>query len=84
MLVCNEFHLETFGILKYMNPGSIFYRQSRAWPGRVAQPVARMTQEPDVLTWIPGSAFVSPSADSRLRAVVYYWRKHVHLVMATD
>ena len=51
-------------------------------PGRVAQSVARLTQEPVV----PGRysarlhTFLSPSADSR-RAVVSYWRKYVHEVM---
>ena len=42
-------------------------------PGRVAQSVARLTQEPEV-------TFVSPSAVSR-RAVVSYWRKYVHEVL---
>ena len=50
-------------------------------PGRVAQSVARLTQEPEVLVSIPGPAtFVSPSADSR-RAVVSYWRKYVYKVL---
>ena len=47
-------------------------------PGRVAQLVARLTQEPEVPGSIPG--FVSPSANSR-RAVVSYWRKNVHGVL---
>ena len=48
-------------------------------PGRVAQSVARRTQEPEVPGSKPGPAhaFVSPSANSR-RAIVSYWRKYVH------
>ena len=48
-------------------------------PGRVAQSVARLTQEPEVPGSIPGPAtyFLSPSAVSG-RAVVSYWRKYVH------
>ena len=51
-------------------------------PGRVAQSVALLTQEPEVPGSIPGPAttFVSPSADSR-RAIVSYWRKYVHEVL---
>ena len=41
--------------------------------GRVAQSVERLTQEPEVPT------FLSPSTGSR-RAVVSYWRKYVHLL----
>ena len=48
----------------------------------MAQSIARLTQEPKVLAFIPGPAhtFVSPSADSR-RTVVSYWRKYVHEVL---
>ena len=51
-------------------------------PGRVAQSVARLTQEPEV----PGSisvwqhTFVSPSAGSR-RTIVSYWRKYMYEVL---
>ena len=48
-------------------------------PGRVAQSVARLTEEPEVPGSIPGPAtyFRFSSADSR-RAVVNYWRRYVH------
>ena len=47
-------------------------------PGRVAQSVARLTQEPEVPGSIPGPAtYFRFSADSR-RAVVSYLRKYVH------
>ena len=51
-------------------------------PGRVAQSIGRLTQEPDVSSSIPvrPHTFVSPSADST-RAVVSYWRKYVHEVL---
>ena len=50
-------------------------------PGRVAQSVARLTREPEVLGSIPGPAtYFRFSADSR-RAVVSYWRKYVHEVL---
>ena len=51
-------------------------------PGRVAQSVARLTQEPEVPGPIPSRThtFVSSFADSR-RAVVSYWRKSVHEVL---
>ena len=41
-------------------------------PGRIAQSVAHLTQEPEVPGLTP-QTFVSPSADSR-RAIVSYWR----------
>ena len=46
--------------------------------GRVAQSVARLTQEPEVPGSIPvrSHTFVSPYAESR-RAAVSYWRKEV-------
>ena len=47
----------------------------------MAQLVAHLTEEPEVMGSISGPAiFVSPSADSK-RAVVSYWRKYVHLVL---
>ena len=51
-------------------------------PGRVAQSIARLTQEPEVPSSIPGPAtyFRSPSTDSR-RAVASFWRKYVHEVL---
>ena len=51
-------------------------------PGRVAQSVARPTQEPEVPVRYPvrPHTFVSPSADSK-RAVVSCWRKYVHEVL---
>ena len=51
--------------------------------GSIAQLVAGLTQEPDVLSLIPGLATYSgsPQADSR-RVVVSYWQKYVHLVLA--
>ena len=53
-------------------------------PGRVAQSVARLTQETEVPRSIPDPAtyskFVSPPADSR-RAVLCYCRKYVHEVL---
>ena len=51
-------------------------------PGRVAQSLARLTQESEVPGSIPGPAntFVSPSADTR-RAVVSYWLKYAHQVL---
>ena len=50
--------------------------------GRVAQSVARLTQEPEVPGSIPGPATYFPllSADSR-RAVFSYWRKYVHEIL---
>ena len=60
--------------------------------GRVAQPVAHVTQKPEIPGSIPVQArgpgsipvrphtFISPSTDSR-RAVISYWRKYVHLVL---
>ena len=50
--------------------------------GSIAQLVAGLTQEPDVLRLIPGLAtyFGSPQADSR-RVVVSYWQKYVNLVL---
>ena len=52
------------------------------WPGHIAQSVVCLTQEPEVLGSIPGSAihFVSPSADSS-KTVVSYWQKYVHEVL---
>ena len=47
-------------------------------PGRVAQSVARLTQEPEVRPF--SCTVVSSSADSR-RVVASYWRKYVHLVL---
>ena len=52
-------------------------------PGRVAQSVARLTQEPEVPGSIPGPTTYfrfTPSADSRM-AVVSYWRKYKHEVL---
>ena len=51
-------------------------------PGHVAQSVAHLTHEPEVLCSIPGhtTTFISPSADSR-RAVVSYRRKYAHEVL---
>ena len=47
--------------------------------GRVAQSVACLSQKPEVSGSLPvrPHTFVHPSADSR-KAVVSYWRKHVH------
>ena len=52
-------------------------------PGRVAQSVGHLTRRPRVLGSIPGLAtyFRFSSAFSR-RAVVSYWRKYVHEVLA--
>ena len=51
-------------------------------PGRVAQSIARLTEEPDFLGLIPGPAtYFRLSADSR-RAVVSYWRQYAHEVLA--
>ena len=52
-------------------------------PGRVAQSVGHLTRKPRVLGSIPGLAtyFRFSSAFSR-RAVVSYWRKYVHEVLA--
>ena len=52
-------------------------------PGRVAHSVERLTHEPEVAGSIPGPAtyFRFPPADSR-RAVVNYWRKYLHEVLA--
>ena len=51
-------------------------------PGRVAQLVARLTQEQRSRVRYPvrPHTFVSPFADSR-RIVVSYWRKYVHEVL---
>ena len=51
-------------------------------PGRVAQSVARLTQEPEILGSIPNPAtyFRFSSPGSR-RAVVSYWRYYVHEVI---
>ena len=51
-------------------------------PDRVAQSVARLTQELEVLVLIPGLAtyFRSPSADSR-GTFDSYWRKYVHEIL---
>ena len=51
-------------------------------PGCVAQSVACLTHEPEVLGSIPvwPHTFISPSADSR-REVVSYWQKYVHEVL---
>ena len=51
-------------------------------PGRVAQSVARLTQEPEVSGspyTVRPHTFVSVFADPR-RAVVSYWRKYVYEV----
>ena len=52
------------------------------WPGHIAHSAVCLTQEPEVLGSIPGSAiyFVSPSTDSR-KTVVSYWQKYVHEVL---
>ena len=70
-IYCYSNHTVFAGIARIVNE----------WPGRVAQSVARLTQEPED----PGSpvrphTFVSLSAGSR-RAVVSYWRKYVHEVL---
>ena len=51
-------------------------------PGRVAQSIGRLTQEPEVPVRHPvrPHTFVSPSADLR-RKVVSYWRKYVNEVL---
>ena len=51
-------------------------------PGRLAQSVERLTQEPEVPGSIPSPphTFVSPSADSR-RTVGSYWRKYEHKIL---
>ena len=56
--------------------------------GCIAQSVACLTQEPEVLGSIPGLAtylytFVCPSADSR-RVVVSYWRNFLHEVLVNS
>ena len=55
---------------------------TKYWPVHEAQLVGHQTSKSGVPDSIPGLAtyFVSPSAFSR-RAVVSYWRKHVHEVL---
>ena len=50
-------------------------------PGRVAQSVARMTQEPVVPVSYPVRPHTFVSADSRRAVSVSYWRKYVHEVL---
>ena len=53
-------------------------------PSRLAQSVARLTQEQEILDSIPGRphSFDSPLTDLR-RAGVSYWPKYVHLVLVS-
>ena len=56
--------------------------QKKLAPGRIAQLVGRLTQEPEVPGSIPGlpHTFFPPSADSK-RAVVNVWQKYVREVL---
>ena len=75
----SSLHCFVLSIVGVLSPITI-----RNQPGRVAQSVARLTQEPEVPISIPvrPHTYDSPSADSK-RVVVSYWRKNVHEVLVS-